>query len=251
MVRTTSIPRKSRPGRAPKPPRTHPRLASDALRGWIPSVAMLPIVLVVPWVLVLLGADVDVSTIAVATVFIGWSLISVLTAVLTLMTFRRASSAELRRWLLETEPPKRTALLWKVANGGGATGWAVSGSLLAVMAVLILSFLPVYRESTTVVFSGIAVVVTSLALTISSYAVRYAREWASDSGGIVFPGNQEPTFMDFNYLAIQVSTTFSSSDVTIERTHARRVVSVHSLISFAFNTIIVALLVSVLVNVAV
>ena len=51
--------------------------------------------------------------------------------------------------------------------------------------------------------------------------------------------------MDFNYLAIQVSTTFSSSDVTIERTDARRVVSVHSLIAFAFNTIIVALLVSV------
>jgi uncharacterized membrane protein len=119
-----------------------------------------------------------------------------------------------------------------------------------VTAVLILSFVPVYRDSATVVFSGIAVVVTSLVLTISSYAVRYAREWAGDGGGIVFPGDQEPTFMDFAYLAIQVSTTFSSSDVTIERTHARRVVSVHSLISFAFNTIIVALLVSVLVSVA-
>jgi uncharacterized membrane protein len=250
MVRTTSVPSNPRSPRTPKPPRTHPRLASDALRGWIPSIAMLPIVLVVPWVLVVIDADVNVDTIIVATVFIGWSLISVLTAVLTLVAFRRASSAELRRWLLETEPPKRTALLWKIANGGGATGWAVSGSLLAVMAVLILSFIPTYRESATVVFSGIAVVITSLALTISSYAVRYAREWASDGGGIVFPGGQEPVFMDFNYLAIQVSTTFSSSDVTIERTHARRVVSVHSIIAFAFNTVIVALLVSVLVNVA-
>jgi uncharacterized membrane protein len=212
---------------------------------------MLPVVLVAPFVLVWLGADVDARTVTVATLFIGWSVISVMTAVLTLIAFRRASSEELRRWLLETEPPKRTALLWKIANGGGATGWAVSGSLLAVTAVLILSFLPEYRASATVVFSGIAVVVTSLALTISSYAVRYAREWASDRGGIVFPGDHDPVFMDFNYLAIQVSTTFSSSDVTIERTHARGVVSVHSLISFAFNTIIVALLVSVLVNVAV
>jgi uncharacterized membrane protein len=211
---------------------------------------MLPVIVVGPWLLKWLGADVDASTATVATVFIAWSLISVLTAVLTLVAFRRASSDELRRWLTETEPPKRTALLWNLANGGGSTGWAVSGSLLAVTAVLILSFLPVYRESLTVVFSGIAVVITSLALTISSYAVRYAREWASDGGGIVFPGDQEPTFMDFTYLAIQVSTTFSSSDVTIERTHARRVVSVHSIISFAFNTIIVALLVSVLVSVA-
>lgn len=211
---------------------------------------MLPVILVGPWLLRMLGADVDASTGGVATLFIAWSVVSIMTAVLTWVAFRRATSEELRQWLLETEPPKRTALLWNLANGGGATGWAVSGSLLAVAAVLILSFVPAYRESLTVVFSGIAVVVTSLALTISSYAVRYAREWASDRGGIVFPGDDQPTFMDFNYLAIQVSTTFSSSDVTIERTHARRVVSVHSLIAFAFNTIIVALLVSVLVSVA-
>jgi uncharacterized membrane protein len=251
MVRTTSVPRKSRPKGAAKPPRTHPRLASDAFRGWIPAVIVVPFILFGPWLLTWLGADVDASTATVATVFIAWSSISVLTAALTLAAFRRASSEELRRWLRETEPPKRTVVLWNIVNGGGATGWAVSGSLLAVTAVLILSFVPDFRESRTVVYTGIAVVVSSLALTISSYAVRYAREWAGDRGGIVFPGGQEPTFMDFNYLAIQVSTTFSSSDVTIQRTHARRVVSVHSLIAFAFNTIIVALLVSVLVNVAV
>lgn len=251
MVRTTSVPRKSRPGRAPKRARTHPLLASDAVRGWIPGFVMLPVALGTPFVLVWLGADVDERTVVVATLFIAWTFISVLTAILTFATFRRASSAELRRWLQETEPPKRTAVLWNILNGGGSTGWAVSGSLLAVTAVLILSFVPDFRESRTVVFSGIAVVVSSLALTISSYAVRYAREWASDRGGIVFPGGQEPTFMDFNYLAVQVSTSFASSDVTIEHTHARGVVSVHSLISFAFNTIIVALLVSVLVTVAV
>ena len=249
-TRKSAPDRKATRRRTPKPPREHPRLASDAMRGWIPGLAMLPVAIVVPSVLAWAGADVDERTSVVATVFISWTFVCLLTALLTFITFRRASSAELRGWLQATEPPERTALLWNIANGGGATGWAVSGSLIAVTAVVALSFVPTFRESTTVVYAGIAVVVSSLALTISSYAVRYAREWASDRGGIVFPGDAEPVFTDFNYLAIQVSTTFSSSDVTIERTNARRVVSVHSLIAFSFNTIIVALLVSVLVSVA-
>ena len=196
------------------------------------------------------GGALDGNALATASLFIAWALVCLLTSVLTVIAFRTASSDELRRWLQETEPPKRTAWLWNIVNGGGSTGWAVSGSLIAVVTVLALSFLPDYRASTLVVASGIGVVVASLALTITSYAVRYAREWASDGGGIVFPGPDAPRFMDFLYLAIQVSTTFSSSDVTIEHTNARRVVSVHSLIAFAFNTIIVALLVSVLVSVA-
>ena len=247
---TTPPTRTAKPGRKPKPPRTHPRLASDAFRGWIAAIAMLPVVLLAPVVSATVGAGRDRSALIAATVFIAWALVCLLTAGLTVVAFRKASSDELRRWLQETEPPKRTAWLWNIVNGGGSTGWAVSGSLIAVVAVLALSFLPEFRASSLVVGSGIAVVVSSLALTITSYAVRYAREWAGDTGGIVFPGPHAPRFMDFLYLAIQVSTTFSSSDVTIERTNARRVVSVHSLISFAFNTIIVALLVSVLVSVA-
>ena len=249
-VRKSTHSRKATPGRKAKAPRTHPRLASDALRGWVAAFAMLPVPLVVPSLLNAVGVRGGERAQLAATLFIAWAFVCLLTAVLTVVVFRKATSEQLKRWLQQTEPPKRTAWLWNIVNGGGSTGWAVSGSLIAVVAVLALSFLPEFRASSLVVGSGIAVVVSSLALTITSYAVRYAREWAGDTGGIVFPGPDAPRFVDFLYLAIQVSTTFSSSDVTIERSDARRVISVHSLIAFAFNTIIVALLVSVLVSVA-
>ena len=55
-------------------------------------------------------------------------------------------------------------------------------------------------------------------------------------------------FLDFFYLAVQVATTFASADVSVTTTKARRLITANSLISFGFNTVIVALLVSVLVG---
>jgi uncharacterized membrane protein len=53
-------------------------------------------------------------------------------------------------------------------------------------------------------------------------------------------------FWDCVYLATQVQTTFSSSDVVVETTLTRRIVSGHTLVAFAFNTVIIALLIAVL-----
>ncbi len=94
-----------------------------------------------------------------------------------------------------------------------------------------------------------AVVTGSLLLTLTAYAVHYARE-QSDNGGLDFPKTPTPTYADYFYLAVQVGTTFGASDVTVESTRMRRLVTGNSLISFTFNTVIVALLVSLLVTTA-
>jgi uncharacterized membrane protein len=53
-------------------------------------------------------------------------------------------------------------------------------------------------------------------------------------------------FWDCVYLATQVQTKFSSSDVVVETTLTRRIVSGHTIVAFAFNTVIIALLIAVL-----
>jgi uncharacterized membrane protein len=90
-----------------------------------------------------------------------------------------------------------------------------------------------------------AVVTTSWLVTIASYAVHYARVTAT-VGGLTFPGDSKVVFWDCVYLATQVQTTFSSSDVVVETTLTRRIVSGHTLVAFAFNTVIIALLIAVL-----
>jgi len=121
----------------------------------------------------------------------------------------------------------------------------VQWSGLAIVSVVVLALSPhLYRQPLVVALSA-AVVATSWLVTIVSYAVHYARVSAT-VGGLTFPGDRSVVFWDCVYLATQVQTTFSSSDIVIETTLTRRIISGHTLVAFAFNTVIIALLIAVL-----
>jgi len=65
-------------------------------------------------------------------------------------------------------------------------------------------------------------------------------------GGLDFPDTKEPDFLDFIYFGFVVGMTFQVSDVQITDRNIRRLCLVHGLISFAFNTAIVALSINVI-----
>jgi uncharacterized membrane protein len=65
-------------------------------------------------------------------------------------------------------------------------------------------------------------------------------------GGLDFPDTKEPDYMDFMYFGFVVGMTFQVSDVQITDRHVRRLCLLHGLISFAFNTAIVALSINVI-----
>ena len=224
-----------------------PALASDVRRGYLALGLAFSSFIVLTVLVFNIDLGFTQESFVATSFFLYWAFASVFTVIITWLVFRKASAADLKRWLAASSPKSQSNRFWYALNGGGAASWAVSASFIAVVAVLVLSFNPQFRQSAFVVYTGIAVVVGSLAMTIVAYAVRYAREYAA-GGGIEFPGEDEPVFTDFVYLAVQVSTTFSSSDVTITDTATRRLVTANSLISFTFNTVIVALLVSVLVT---
>ena len=58
--------------------------------------------------------------------------------------------------------------------------------------------------------------------------------------GLDFPGEKEPDFLDFAYFSFVIGMTFQVSDVQVTSRSIRRMVLVHSLLSFAFNTVILA-----------
>lgn len=75
----------------------------------------------------------------------------------------------------------------------------------------------------------------------------HARAQATEHG-LAFPGAQPTSITDFLYFATSVSTTFSASDVSVVTLKMRRIVIGHSLLAFAFNAVIVAIVVSALVG---
>jgi uncharacterized membrane protein len=85
-----------------------------------------------------------------------------------------------------------------------------------------------------------------------TFAFRYAHEfYGRDLGGpdvdrgLDFPGEREPDYLDFLYFSLVLGMTFQVSDVQITSRKLRRVASLHGLISFLFNTIIVAFTVNI------
>ena len=84
------------------------------------------------------------------------------------------------------------------------------------------------------------------------FALRYAHEYyAKDrdpdrvDGGLDFPGHEAPDYWDFTYFALVLGMTFQVSDVSITSRKMRRLATVHGLIGFLFNTVIVALTVNI------
>ena len=66
-----------------------------------------------------------------------------------------------------------------------------------------------------------------------------------DARGLGFPGTKEPDASDFLYFSLVLGMTGQTSDVAIETTAMRRVVTVHSVIAFFFNTGLLALAVNI------
>jgi uncharacterized membrane protein len=104
-----------------------------------------------------------------------------------------------------------------------------------------------------VILSMVSVVV-SWWLVHTIFTMRYAHLFYSTNpddagkkpmGGLQFPGNEEPDYLDFVYFSFVLGTTFQVSDVEISSRRIRRLALVHGLIAFAFNTAILALSINV------
>lgn len=67
-------------------------------------------------------------------------------------------------------------------------------------------------------------------------------------GGLDFPGGKPPQGWDFLYFAIVIGMTAQTADTNITSTRMRKLVILHSLITFLFNTVIVAAAVNVAVT---
>lgn len=112
------------------------------------------------------------------------------------------------------------------------------------------------KELLTVV--TILAVTTSWILLHTIFTIRYAhlfhnyhdKKTGAEGGGIDFPNAEKPDYIDFAYFSFVIGMTFQVSDVTISSRTVRRYVFMHSLISFVFNTIIVALTVNIIAGIS-
>jgi uncharacterized membrane protein len=73
---------------------------------------------------------------------------------------------------------------------------------------------------------------------------------AQDAGSLDFPGTKEPEASDFLYFSFVIGMTAQVSDVTVQTAGMRRLVLLHGIVSFFYNTVLLALAVNVAVTLA-
>ncbi|AYD47095.1 DUF1345 domain-containing protein [Arachidicoccus soli] len=130
---------------------------------------------------------------------------------------------------------------------------ATSFSMFSVVEMIVGSSTE-NRYETFYLSIGIGCMVLSWVLVHTIFAIRYAHLFyakdlihnASHIGGLDFPGDTKPDFIDFAYFSFTLGMTFQVSDVEITGKHIRRLSLLHGLFSFAFNAIIIALSVNII-----
>jgi uncharacterized membrane protein len=94
-------------------------------------------------------------------------------------------------------------------------------------------------------------VISSWMLVHTVFGLRYAHTYYGDpdgpagpqphAGGLEFPGDRKPDYLDFAYFSFVIGMTFQVSDVVITSRDFRKLVLLHSMLAFGFNTVILAL----------
>ena len=99
--------------------------------------------------------------------------------------------------------------------------------------------------------------VASWLMVHTTFALRYAHEFYSHDiradafdGGLEFPKETSPDYLDFMYFALVLGMTFQVSDVQITSRKMRRLATLHGLLSFLFSTVIIALTVNLAAGLA-
>jgi uncharacterized membrane protein len=135
----------------------------------------------------------------------------------------------------------------------------ISAASIASLVAIILLFKSSKGVSSTAknehILLAIGAVMISWWMLHTIFTLRYAHLYydpgididgeAGGVGGLQFPGKQPPDYLDFVYFSFIVGMTFQVSDVNIASRRIRRVCLLHALMSFAFNTAILALSINV------
>lgn len=97
---------------------------------------------------------------------------------------------------------------------------------------------------------ALATVTGSWLLLPMSFALSYASAFyaAHTPGGLQFPGaaaDFKPDYIDFLYVSFTIAVAAQTSDVCVTSSRLRRLVLLQSLLSFAFNTAVLALTINI------
>jgi uncharacterized membrane protein len=175
---------------------------------------------------------------------LGWDVFALTLLILNWITFFTTSSQDIRK-RARVEDSSRIVIFSLVLV-------CTFASMLAVILLLVTRS---EKQEWKGLYLTVAIagMVFSWLLVHTIYTLRYAHLYYSNhpdkkdthAGGLDFPEEEHPDFIDFAYFSFVLGMTFQVSDVQITSKSLRRMALMHGMLSFGYNTIIVALTINV------
>jgi uncharacterized membrane protein len=171
----------------------------------------------------------------------GWDVAALVLLVLVWRIILRASPEETARRAAAEDVGR--SFVWAVVVLGSTV------SLFAATVALRNAHTMAPQAERELVLLCLLAVATAWFLCHTTYALRYAHLYYRDDGdlgGLGFPGTEMPCLLDFAYYAFTIGMCFQVSDVTVTQHRMRQATLGHALLSFVFNTAVLALALSLL-----
>lgn len=185
----------------------------------------------------LLDSRVRLASRAVAT----WDVFALVVLALAWLAILNTSPEEARRHAREQDVSHLLIFVFVVI--------AACASLSAVVALFAGAKTGAPTHLKSHIALSVVAVLSAWAVMHTVFGLRYAHVFYGDdpggserhAGGLDFPGERLPDYMDFAYFSFVIGMTFQVSDVQVTSRKLRQLVLFHGLLSFAFNTVILAL----------
>lgn len=181
-------------------------------------------------------------------VMVGWLAYALSTISLAWITILTSHPAEVKREAYAQDSSKKLVFMFVVA--------AAFVSLFAIIMLLKSQGTQDKHSNITAIFLTLSCIVSSWWLVHTVFTLRYAHlfyEGIVDTPqgqdvkpGLTFPGDEDPDYLDFTYFSFVLGMTFQVSDVEITSRRIRRLAFMHGVLSFAFNTVIVAFSINII-----
>ncbi len=157
-------------------------------------------------------------------------------------------------WQILHTNPEKTRRRASLEDPGRTIVWLIilTGCAFSLAASLVLM-----GEKEMVANRGLLVcaclwaVLSAWFLTHTSFTLRYAHLFYRDEGkegGLEIPGGEAPDDWDFAYFSFTLGMCFQTSDIGISDRSIRRTALLHSILSFFYNTAILALTFNLIMN---
>jgi len=120
--------------------------------------------------------------------------------------------------------------------------------------LIIISKDSAIRESVLFLPSCILGMILSWLMVHTIFVFHYAHEYYDSKdkygnkyvGGLIFPEEDEPDYLDFAYYSFGLGCTFQVADVNIVSRKIRRITMFHGLLAFVLNTFVIALTINLI-----